>query len=283
MNIRQYRTHFIENLNKFYDAIEAESIFYLILQDLFNLQAVDLALEPEQSFTESELIIWNKITNQLHETVPVQYILGKTKFYGLEFKVNPNVLIPRPETEELVDWIVNDFKNQNSTLEILDIGCGSGCIAISIAKNLPKATVSAIDISEPAIEVAIQNANHNETDIIFIKKNILETESLQQKYDIIVSNPPYVRELEKVEITNNVLLHEPHLALFVTDENPLIFYQKITQLAFENLSEGGCLYFEINQYLGKETLNMMQQIGFENIEIKKDIYENQRMIKAIKS
>jgi release factor glutamine methyltransferase len=205
-----------------------------------------------------------------------------THFYGLEFEVNSAVLIPRPETEELVDWIVqkSKIKNQKSKIKILDIGTGSGCIAIALAKNLPNAQVFALDVSEQALATAKTNAELNQVTIQFLHQSILETENLCQQFDVIVSNPPYVRELEKQEIKKNVLDNEPHLALFVEDNDALIFYRKIAQLAQKNLNPQGQLYFEINQYLGQEMLDLLREMGFKNSELRQDIYGNDRMIQC---
>ena len=190
-------------------------------------------------------------------------------------------MIPRPETEELVDWILNDEKNKNYTSKsIVDIGSGSGCIAISLAKNLANAKVYALDVSEEALQVAAKNAAFHNLEIEFLTEDILSATALPQKFDVIVSNPPYVRELEKHEIKNNVLNNEPHLALFVADEDALIFYRKIANLAQTYLEPNGNLYFEVNQYLGQETYQLLKEIGFTNIELRKDIYGNDRMIRA---
>jgi release factor glutamine methyltransferase len=280
MKIKEYRTHFIQELTPIYDAGEAESFFYLILEDKHELKRIDLALNPDLVFSETEIQNWNAILEQLKKEIPVQYILGKTSFYGLYFDVNENVLIPRPETEELVDWILSKNRNveKSSNLKILDIGTGSGCIAISLVKNLPNAQVFAIDVSEKALATAQKNAIRNETKVTFIQKDILVTEDLEQQFDIIVSNPPYVRNLEKEEIKKNVLDNEPHLALFVEDNDALIFYRKIAELAQKNLSANGQLYFEINQYLGSEMIDLLQNMNFKNIELRKDIYGNDRMI-----
>ena len=281
MTIKHYRDYFIQELTPLYDVGEAESFFYLTLEAKHQLQRVDLALQPDLDFSESELEIWSFILDQLKKEIPIQYILGVTNFYGLEFEVNSAVLIPRPETEELVDWIIQSSKVQ-SKLKILDIGTGSGCIAIALAKNLPNAQVFALDVSEQALTTAKKNAEKNQVQLSFIHQSILETEDLAQEFDIIVSNPPYVRELEKHEIKNNVLDNEPHLALFVEDNDALIFYRKIAQLAQKNLKLKGQLYFEINQYLGKETLNLLLEMGFKNCELRQDIYGNDRMIQCSK-
>lgn len=282
MKIKEYRAQFIQELLPIYDAGESESFFYLILEDKQNLKRIDLALNPDLAFSNDEIELWNFILAELKKEIPIQYILGKTSFYGLEFEVNSNVLIPRPETEELIEWIIDCFVPRNDTkLKVLDIGTGSGCIAISLAKNISNAQVFAIDVSEKALVTAQKNASINEINVTFLEKNILETEDLKQQFDLIVSNPPYVRELEKEEIKKNVLDNEPHLALFVDDNDALIFYKKIAELAQKNLSPNGQLFFEINQYLGKEMLELLKKTGFKNIELRKDIYGNDRMIRAV--
>ncbi len=282
MTIKHYRDYFIQELTPLYDVGEVESFFYLILEAKHQLHRVDLALQPDLAFSESELKIWSSILEQLKKEIPIQYILGVTHFYGLEFEVNSAVLIPRPETEELVDWIIQNSKSkaQNSRLKILDIGTGSGCIAVALAKNLLNAQVFALDVSEQALATAKTNSEKNQVQLAFIHQSILETLDLGQQFDIIVSNPPYVRELEKQEIKKNVLDNEPHLALFVEDNDALIFYRKIAQLAQKNLNPQGQLYFEINQYLGQEMLDLLQGMGFKNCELRKDIYRNDRMIQC---
>ncbi|KAF2517384.1 peptide chain release factor N(5)-glutamine methyltransferase [Flavobacterium foetidum] len=280
MKIKQYRTQFIKELAPLYDAYEAESFFYLILENKHKLRQIDLALNHELFFSDEDFTVWNSLLKQLKNEVPIQYLLGKTSFYGLDFEVNENVLIPRPETEELVEWIIDENASADKTrkLKILDIGTGSGCIAISLAKNLPNADVYAIDVSKKALETAKRNALNNNVEVTFMFKNILDLEIMKYDYDIIVSNPPYVRNLEKEEIRKNVLDYEPHLALFVEDNDALIFYRKIASLAQKNLLENGQLFFEINQYLGKETVDLLEKMNFRNIELRKDIYDNDRMI-----
>ena len=282
MKIKQYRTQFIKELSSLYDAYEAESFFYLILENKHKLRQIDLALNHELAFSDAELAVWNAFLNQLKKEVPIQYLLGETNFYGLNFEVNENVLIPRPETEELVEWIINENSKADKTkkLKILDIGTGSGCIAVSLAKNLPNAEVYGIDVSKKAIETAKRNAIHNNVDVTFVFLDILETDVLTCNFDIIVSNPPYVRNLEKEEIKKNVLDYEPHLALFVDDNDALVFYRKIAVLAKSSLLENGQLFFEINQYLGKEMTDLLATMNFKNIELRKDIYDNDRMIKS---
>ena len=282
MTLKHYRDQFIQELTPLYDAGEAESFFYLILEAKHQLKRVDIALQPDLAFSESELKTWSSILEQLKKEIPVQYILGTTHFYGLEFEVNSNVLIPRPETEELVDWIIESQQLEigDMKVRILDIGTGSGCIAISLAKNLPNAEVFALDVSDKALATAQKNAELNQVTIQFIHQSILETEDSGQQFDLIVSNPPYVRHLEKQEIKKNVLDNEPHLALFVDDNDALIFYRKIAELALKNLNPQGQLYFEINQYLGQETLDLLQEMGFKYTVLRKDIYGNDRMIQC---
>ena len=284
MKIKEYRSSFIQQLTPIFDEGEAESFFYLILEEKHQLKRIDLALQPDLVLSENEINNWNIILEQLKKEIPVQYLLGKTSFYGLDFEVNPNVLIPRQETEELVQWIIESCneKAKSQELKIVDIGTGSGCIAISIAKNIADSKVFAIDVSENALATAQKNAEINNVVVTFLNKNILETTDLEQQFDIIVSNPPYVRNLEKQEIKKNVLDNEPHLALFVDDNDALIFYKKIAQLALLNLSENGALYFEINQYLGKEMIELLEEMNFKNVELRKDIYGNDRMIKGTK-
>ena len=279
MTISEIKQQFINELSSLYPNEEIQSFFYLLTESHLNMNKVDIALNHNFNLDEVNQNYFQKALIQLKKETPIQYIIGETEFYGLQFKVNVNVLIPRPETEELVEWILNSV-DKNKKIKILDIGTGSGCIAISLAKNLPNAIVYALDVSAKALEITKQNAEINNIQIVFLQQNILTSEKLAENYDIIVSNPPYVRELEKQEIKPNVLENEPHLALFVEDENPLIFYKKIAELAKNSLNKNGLLFFEINQYLGKETVDLLNSKGFKNIELKKDLFQNDRMIKA---
>jgi release factor glutamine methyltransferase len=279
MKLRDYRKYFLEKLTPLYDSMEAESFFAIALEELKGWRRTDLALNPDAELSGDEIEKWHAVLAQLEIQKPIQYIFGKAHFYGLEFEVNENTLIPRPETEELVEWIIGENKAKGQ-ISIIDIGTGSGCIAISLAKNLTDSYVSAIDVSEGALATAKRNAEHNKVGVNYILKDILSAENLEQNYDIIVSNPPYVRNLEKEEIKENVLQYEPHLALFVDDNDPLIFYRKIALLAKDWLSPNGRLYFEINQYLGPETARMLEDFGFSNVVLKKDMYGNDRMIGA---
>lgn len=279
MKIKDFKNYLYQNLNFLYLKEEIQFFYFMLLNFYGNLSKTDILLYSEKDLDSSlEINILNAV-NELKSEKPIQYILGETEFFSNRFFVDENVLIPRQETEELVDWIISETTH-NKPISILDIGCGSGCISISLAKALPNAKVTALDISEKAIIIAQKNAIENNVNIHFLKKNILEVDFMPEKYDIIVSNPPYVRELEKKEIRNNVLNYEPHLALFVSNEKPLIFYEKITQLAKLSLNKGGKLFFEINQYLGEETKNIIVKEGFKKVELKNDLLGNSRMIKA---
>jgi release factor glutamine methyltransferase len=285
MILKEFKLFFNEALSAIYPKTEIDSFFFILMEEKLNLQRIDTVLKPDYLITEKNLIDLKTIVKRLQKEEPIQYIIGTTEFYGLPFLVDKNTLIPRPETEELVTWVLDEIKvltnNKITELSILDIGTGTGCIPISLAKNLTSLNISAIDISPEALLIAKQNAILNKVTIAFIELDILGAKSLPQKYDVIISNPPYVRELEKEEIKNNVLENEPHLALFVADENPLIFYNKIADLAKQQLSKNGMLFFEINQYLGKETVSMLAEKGFKNIQLKKDLFGNDRMIKCV--
>jgi release factor glutamine methyltransferase len=280
MLLKNYKTIFLQELSSLYDEKEIERFFYLVLENVHHKKRIDLALNPGMEIDAAQVQRWESILVALKKHKPIQYILGETEFYGLLFLVDGNVLIPRPETEELVELIIsNNLTIQKSNcLKILDIGTGSGCIPISLKMNLPNAEVFAIDVSKGALATAKKNAELNKTEVTFLLQNILETEDLQQQFDIIVSNPPYVRNMEKAEINPNVLEYEPHLALFVEDDDALLFYRKIAQLARKNLNPNGQLYFEINQYLGKETVELLRSLDFKSVVLHKDIYENDRMI-----
>jgi len=283
MQISNFKKHFFSELSGVYPETEIQSFFNILIELKLNLSRIEVALQPDLEISETTITFLQKAIAELKKNIPIQYITGETEFYGLKFNVNENVLIPRPETEELVDWILENskLKTQNSKLKILDIGTGSGCIAISLAKNLSNTDVFALDISSEALKIAKKNAQLNKVDIYFSEIDILNTPDLPEKYNVIVSNPPYVRELEKELMQQNVLAHEPHLALFVKDNNPLLFYDRIAELANKQLSKKGSLYFEINQYLGNETVALLKQKGFQNIELKKDMFGADRMIKAV--
>ena len=290
MKIINLKSHFFSELQNIQEDSEIESFFFILTEYLHHLKRIDVSLNPDFEVSEIDLEKWNVIISELKTEKPIQYITGEAWFYGYRFEVNENTLIPRPETEELVEWIVESMKHkaESTKLTILDIGTGSGCIPISLNKEIPNAIVSAIDVSEKALEMAKKNAVANEVEVNFMLQNILEIDDLKSiptsnfqlpaSFDVIVSNPPYVRNLEKQEIKKNVLAYEPHLALFVEDTNALLFYRKIAELALTSLAPNGKLFFEINQYLGKETVELLENLGFKNIELRKDFVGNDRMI-----
>lgn len=298
MLLREIKTIFHNELGKIYPKEEIDSFFYRCVEHYLKLERFVLAIQPGLTLTKEEEQPLFEALSQLKLEKPLQYILGEAHFMDLELKVNEDVLIPRPETEELVQWILDDVKSQlkmdaersrsvisaslnGHSLQVLDIGTGSGCIAIALAKHLPNARVYAMDVSEKALEVAKENAVNNQVEVEFIHQSILDPElELELDFDIIVSNPPYVRELEKREIKKNVIDYEPHTALFVPDDDALVFYKAIDKFAKCHLTNHGKLYFEINQYLGEETKALLKALNFSEIELRKDMYGNQRMLRA---
>lgn len=278
MTINAFKIAFLQELKSHYPATETESFLYWLTEAFLEKKRLDVAINPSYELSTEEEQQLKKALERLKNYEPIQYIVGETEFFGLPFKVNPSVLIPRPETEELVDWILQDYPQ--SELHILDIGTGSGCIPISLAKNLVDAKITSLDISAKAIEIAQKNATLNQVSVNFLQQDILKTENLQEEYDVIVSNPPYVRELEKAKMHQNVLSFEPKRALYVKDDNPLIFYEKIAKLAIGNLKKNGSLYFEINEFLAKDLEVLIKRIGFTSVETRKDIYGKDRMLKA---
>ncbi|GGD62065.1 release factor glutamine methyltransferase [Emticicia aquatilis] len=271
-----------------YESQEAKEIVFWLMEFYLGLRKIDIL--GDKSFEKD--IDWANIIERLNTNEPIQYILGETEFYGRRFLVNASVLIPRPETEELVKYIVEKQKKQfpvtNNQLSILDIGTGSGCISISLAKELPNFKVTAYDISEKALETAKRNAELNKADVTFEKVDILNNQFLilnsqaeRRPFSIIVSNPPYVTKQEIDRMQKNVLDFEPHLALFVEDSEPLIFYEAIANFAFNNLTENGLVAVEINEALGEETADVFRRRGFSEVEIIKDIHQKDRFVSAI--
>ncbi|MFZ4399837.1 MAG: peptide chain release factor N(5)-glutamine methyltransferase [Bacteroidales bacterium] len=281
--IKDVVSFFRQELQGMYDDREINSFINLVMETYTGLNKVQLHTNDAILLNESVLLKIKFAINDLKIYKPIQYILGKTWFYNLEYKLTSDVLIPRPETEELVKWIIDDCKTYINTFNILDIGCGSGCIPISLKKYLTNAEVFAMDISEKAVEVAEINSRYNEVTINFILLDIFDNEKWKDvpEMDVIVSNPPYVCESEKKLMQSNVLDYEPHLALFVSDENPLIFYNAIADLALLKLKNNGCLFFEINENLSFQTKALLESKGFNSCEIRKDMQAKNRMIKAV--
>jgi release factor glutamine methyltransferase len=276
----------VSEITSVYEENEAKSIVYLLLEHSLNLSKMDILLDNNvsQSFDFQEIILRLKA----HE--PIQYIIGETEFYGRKFKVTPDTLIPRPETEELVALVLSSAffvigsepRTKISESRILDIGTGTGCIAISLACELPNAQVYSYDISEEALKVAKENAERNSVNVIFEQIDILNVPpSSLPAFSVIVSNPPYVLNAEKLEMEQNVLDYEPHLALFVEDSNPLIFYKAIAEFASKNLTDKGLCFVEINQAFGLETAELFWNQGFRYVEVVKDMFGKDRFVKAI--
>ena len=287
MKLKDLKHEFVDALTGIYPPEELQSFFSILSEAYLGLSRIEVALQPNKEILEGEGLSFDRAIQQLKNFEPIQYIVGETEFFGLKFKVDRSVLIPRPETEELVNWIINETQSKETT--ILDIGTGSGCIAITLAHQLTKTEVSAMDISKDALKIAKQNALTNKVNINFIELDVIQFENSDEldfhkdsKFDLIVSNPPYVKASEKELMQANVLRYEPEIALFVEDEDPLLFYRRIAQLSKDYLKPEGVLFFEINEYLGKGMKEMLEVEGFSNIEIKKDIFEKDRMIKCKK-
>ncbi|MDR0750519.1 MAG: peptide chain release factor N(5)-glutamine methyltransferase [Tannerellaceae bacterium] len=274
-----YINHTLKDL---YPPGEIKSFIRLIADYVCGLQPHQLLMCKNKELSGTEKKEIERIVERLRQWEPIQYILGETTFYGLRFLVNPSVLIPRPETEELVDLILKEYTGKS--LRALDIGTGSGCIAIALSRYLPDAEVAAVDISEEALQTAGANNRANHTAVSFIQTDILSTERAKEEirgtFDLIVSNPPYVMEREKDRMGKNVLLYEPEQALYVPDNVPLLFYHKIACFGRDKLNKGGSLYIEINEQCGNETVCLLQREGYKKVELRRDISGKDRMIRA---
>ena len=286
--VRECRKYYASELETIYGSDEANALIMILLEHYFSLDRVKIAMNPELRLSESELLTLHCAVKELLKNKPVQYIIGETEFCGMRFFVDENVLIPRPETEEMVKKIASCRDKAclvPTGCDILDIGTGSGCIAISLAKLLTDSKVTAVDVSEKALHVARKNAKANEVNVRFILDDILNPQNpelIDNQYDIIVSNPPYVCESEKSEMRANVLDYEPSSALFVSDNDPLIFYRRILEFAQKALKPGGEVWFEINENFGEEMKNLCLEQGFKNVEIIKDFRERDRILKGSK-
>lgn len=278
--MEQSRNIMRQSLQSLYDTREINNITDCVLEQLLHTDRTHLLMERSSILSESVHQQIEAIAMRLHSGEPLQYILGTAPFYGMDLHVSPAVLIPRPETEELVEWILSE--NDMSPRRVLDMGTGSGCIALALAQNRPSWSVEAIDISNEALDLARKNADENGIKVDFRQQDILQIPSQQEIYDIIVSNPPYITPSEKEQMHCNVLDFEPHLALFVPEDDPLLFYRAIARFASTALKPGGQLYFEINRQFGQETLNMIKQESTLQPTLRKDISQNDRMIMAVK-
>jgi len=281
LTLKELKSTFITQLSEVYPSQEVESIFTVLSEYFLNYTRLETVLKADESLSDEIIKRFENAISRLKRQEPVQYICGKTEFYSLPFKVDKHTLIPRPETEGLVQWIIDDEnKKQSKSKTLLDIGTGSGCIAISLAKNLKDIDVSALDFSPEALITAHKNSVLNNVKVTFFELDLLDEQTLPQQYDIMVSNPPYVRELEKSNMRSNVLEYEPKSALFVSDKDPFLFYRRIARLANLYLTDNGRLYFEINEYLSDELKAFLLTERFTDTEVRKDIFGKDRMIKC---
>ena len=268
-----------KGLADIYSAGEVSALTRILATELLGVSQMAFYVKDDIALTAEQEASLDNAIERLKKHEPIQYILGYSDFCGLRFKVTPATLIPRPETSELVEWIANEA---NGTESILDIGTGSGCIAVSLAHKLPQSEVTAWDISTDALTIATENSKANNCPVEFKPVDILAYQPNGEQFDIIVSNPPYIKENEKNLMHSNVLDWEPHTALFVPDNDPLLFYRTIAQKGLTMLRNGGRLYFEINRAHGKDTMEMLESLGYTDIELRKDFAENDRMIRAVK-
>ncbi|WP_207492856.1 peptide chain release factor N(5)-glutamine methyltransferase [Aridibaculum aurantiacum] len=284
MTIQQAYQQVLLQLFDVCDDREAANIANMVIEHFTGQKKIDRIINKDLPVTTEQQRALETAGQQLARHKPVQYVLNEAWFYGIHFYVNENVLIPRPETEELVEWVVQDMQKQHSAISILDVGTGSGCIPIALKKQLPGATIAAVDVSAEALQVAKQNAASNEADIDFHQLNILDTDEWKQLqvYDAIVSNPPYIKANEQEQMNQNVLAYEPHLALFVPDDNALIFYEAIAEFGKQHLQEKGRLYFEINEQLGEQVVQLLQAKGYKDVVLKKDMQGKDRMVRCEK-
>ncbi len=268
-------------MSGYYTQSEVSALTRIIATEMLGIPQMTFFLKDEVTLADKQEKLLDNAIERLKKHEPIQYILGYSDFCGLRFKVTPATLIPRPETSELVEWIAADYSGK--AVNILDIGTGSGCIAVSLAHKLPMSNVTAWDISNDALAVATENSKANGCAVTFELKDVLAYEPTGEKFDIIVSNPPYIKENEKNAMHSNVLDWEPHTALFVPDSDPLLFYRTIAKKGLSLLKPEGTIYFEINRAHGAETMEMLAGFGYTGIELRKDFADNDRMIKAIKN
>lgn len=279
--MKQAISYFRSHLQDVYPPEEVRAILYWLLEKLFHLTTVDVCMGKYRTLSAEERREWEKITERLQKGEPVQYILGEADFCGRTFRLTRDTLIPRPETAELVRWILDDTCSRSGTFSVLDVGTGSGCIALSLAAELPGAAVEGWDISEGALLTARDNSRLLGIPVTFRRQDVLAPDVPDVRFDLIVSNPPYVTESERSGMERNVLEWEPAGALFVPDDDPLRFYRAISRFARRALVSGGTLYFEINRAYGAAVVRLLEGMGFTGVELRKDLSGNDRMIKAI--
>ncbi|MDI3321818.1 peptide chain release factor N(5)-glutamine methyltransferase [Pinibacter soli] len=285
MTLNDHQQHLFSLLSGVYDSREAANIADWVLENITGWKKIDRVVNKHSELSAMQIAKLEQVSSDLLKHRPVQYALGEAWFYGMKFYVNEAVLIPRPETEELVEWVVNDFQNkQRDDFSILDIGSGSGCIPISMKKNLAWAAVNSCDVSQAALSVAMQNAKTLNTDVRFRQLDFLNAANWQQlgTFDVIVSNPPYIPNEEIVEMEKHVVDFEPHLALFVENENPLIFYKAIADFSAQHLKTKGTIYMETHMALANSVADIFTNERFETVQVRKDLQGKDRMVKVVR-
>ncbi|MEP0986315.1 peptide chain release factor N(5)-glutamine methyltransferase [Ekhidna sp.] len=275
-NVKQIWQETAKRLEKVYDSREAENISYLLLEDVFKISRADILTETDKSVLEDKL---ENLIRRLLKKEPIQHVTGVADFYGRKFQISPGALIPRPETEELCDLIIKENKQTN--LRILDVGVGSGCISVTLNLEL-KSKVYGVDISDEAIDIANQNATSLKSSATFLKSDVLSEELPEKDLDILVSNPPYIPMREKVEMSGNVLEYEPALALFVPNDDPILFYKRISELGLKSLKKEGKLYFEIHENYGKQVTDFLKAVGYLDVILYQDMQGKDRMVSAVR-
>lgn len=278
-SIHSVISYFEEKLSEMFSGREIKLIARSFISKRLGWESSDFISRKEEKVSESDLLFFREKINQLLSGIPFQYVLGETFFYNILLKTDQRALIPRPETEELVDWIVNEHKNQHD-LRILDIGTGSGCISLAIKSVMPNAKVTGIDVDTEALSLAKENASSLNLEVEFFQHDILSSVELDKEWDIIVSNPPYIPLKEKAQMAKHVLEYEPELALFTTNENPLVFYEKIADFAALKLSKAGWLYFEIHESNADRVVQLLENRNFQAITVKKDLQGKDRMVRC---
>jgi len=282
--IKDVVNHYVNDITSFYGSSEARQSIFMLTDHFFGMDRIKSVLDPDFRLTESDLLTLHFAVKDLKKFKPIQYITGYTEFFGRRFQVNPAVLIPRPETEQLVQLVMDYAKKNASVQHVLDIGTGSGCIAATMALELPQWAVSACDVSEKALLTASENAKNLGATVHYFEFDLLHQSQYPNlpSYDVIVSNPPYVTQSDKNKMSKNVLDWEPHLALFVTDDDPLLFYKALMKCCANHLQTGGCILFEINELYGDQVVSLLQQEQFKEITLIRDFHEKNRFIRAIK-
>ena len=280
MDLRELKAHFDYNLS-YLDVNERNTFFNWLCAFELKIKPHQIAINLEKDVASSTIDYFEKAIIRLKNNEPIQYVLGFTNFFGLQINVNRSVLIARPETEELVEWALENF-DENQKLNILDLGTGSGCISIALSKHLPNSKVFALDIDSAALELANLNAKINNVQVSFFQADMLDLPKQEQKFDLIVSNPPYVLENEKSKIADNVLNFEPPIALFVKDKSPLVFYYAIKKILLSNLKSGGMCFLENNEAFGNEVVSLYKENGLMSVNLRKDNYGKNRMIKIVR-